>query len=151
VPAVIVPPAGGYPIGSPVTDPLSASRCSVFLGDAIDPDTLDYRSVQRGTDPLEARLLEKLLVQRASGSAVMDHGQKFREIRQVDDKTESLIKSEVLFAWQDEIANREIEVARCAVTTDSDTAILDLAFTRLSTGETVPLKIPLLSLWGSLQ
>lgn len=150
MPAVIVPPAGGFAIGSPVTDPLSVPRIAVFLGDAIDPVSREYRSIHRGVDPLEARLLEKLLVQRDSGSAVRGTGQNFASVRFIDDSTESLLKAEVALAWKDEIENREISNLAVAYASDGNNAGLSISFKR-SNGKTSNLSLPLLSLLGRLQ
>lgn len=150
MPAVVIPPAGGYAIGAPVTDPLGIPRAAVFLGDAIDPTTREYRSIHRGVDPLEARLLEKLLVTRDSGSAVRGVGQRFADVRFLDDRTESLLKAEVELAWQDEIASREIAAPVVTLDTAGNNATLSITFKRAD-GKPGNLALPLLSLLGRLQ
>jgi hypothetical protein len=146
------PPAGAYPVGSyPAALDLSTAQVGVFLADAIDPETLDYRSIERGVDPVEAAALEALLVRRASGSAVRDDGLKLDDITKIDEAFETTLKAEVRYAWRRLIEDRKIELVTLQVLTDGDTANVVIVFRNLTESadpQRKSLAIPLLSLQG---
>ena len=125
-----------YPLGGP----------ALFLADAINPTTGDYLSIQRGVDPVEAAALEALRVRRASGSAVLQDGSGLHEIRQIDDRTPFLVRSEVEYAWRRLIEARQIRLDGVDVVASGDTVNASIRFTNLVSGKAGALPLPLLTL-----
>jgi hypothetical protein len=142
----VFPPAGGFPVGDPPTEQPDLGSPALFLADAIDPSTGDYRSIQRGVDPIEAQAVEALMVRRASGSAVRDDGHKLHEIRFVNERTGFLIRSEVEYAWRRLIEARQIRLDKLEVETAGDTANVVIHFTNLVSGKSGTMPLPLLAL-----
>lgn len=144
------PPAGAYPVGSiPGALQSGASNVGVFLADAIDPSTGDYRSISRGVDPIEAAALEALLVRRKSGSAVREDGMSFADLKKLDDTFESTLKAEIQYAWRRLIEARQIEFRSLSIETENDTATVKIYFVNLVQNQRGDLSIPLLKLQGA--
>ena len=142
----VIPPAGGFPVGDPPTEQPALGSPALFLADAIDPSTGDYRSIQRGVDPIEAQAVEALMVRRASGSAVRDDGHKLHEIAFIDDRTAFLIRSEIEYAWRRLIEARQIRLDKLEVQTEGDAANVVIHFTNLVSGRSGTMPLPLLAL-----
>jgi hypothetical protein len=81
---VSVPFAGVLPLSAFTEttheDPLGPP---IILADAIDPQTQEYVSLERGLDPVDAAVAFTVSVERDSGSAIQGVGHAFREIRYV--------------------------------------------------------------------
>jgi hypothetical protein len=143
------PPAGAFPVGNPPEPSVVTPNRAQFLADAIDPSTGEYRSISRGVDPVEAAALEALRIHYGSGSAVLNTGNKFREIEVVDDSIVDAIKSEVVFAWRRLIEDRKIELTSVTVETENDGASLVVRFKNLLSGnDNSRVSLPLLALMG---
>jgi hypothetical protein len=141
------PPAGGFLVGDPPTPEFSElGGPALFLGDAINPTTGEYRSIQRGVDPTEAAAIELLRVRRDSGSAVQGRGQRFDRIEFIDDQIDFLLRSEVEHAWRDLIATGQLRIDQLTVEAEGDTANVLILFTNLASGRSTRLVVPLLAL-----
>lgn len=143
------PPACGFPVGDPPTPEFSElGGPALFLADAIDPTTGEYRSIQRGVDPTEAAAIELLRVRRKSGSAVQDQGQRFDQIESVDDQLAFRIRSEIEYAWRNLISSGQIRIDELKIDGEGDTANVRILFTNLVTGKSnrPGLVVPLLAL-----
>lgn len=143
-----IPPAGAFPVGEPITVPLPSKRSpAIFLADAIDPDTGEYRSILTGVDPVEGAALEALRVKRGSGSAVLDEGNKFHEITKIDEKLDGLLRSEIEFAWRHLIAARALRLEKVEILTEDVAVYCEISFRNLyQERQAKPIRIPLLSL-----
>lgn len=127
-----------------------ADYAGVFLADAIDPSTGDYRSILRGVDPIEAAALEALLVRRKSGSAVREDGMSFADLKKIDDTFESTLRAEIQYAWRRLIDARQIELSSIEIETENDTATVRIHFVNLVQRQRGDLSIPLLKLQGAI-
>jgi hypothetical protein len=144
---VPIPPAGAFPVGDPITVPLPAKRApAIFLGDAIDPETGDYRSILTGVDPVEAAALEALLVRRGSGSAVLGEGNKLHEIEFIDEKLPGLLKSEVEFAWRHLIETRALRLEKIEIESENVGVYVEITMRNLAQEKSRTFQIPLLQL-----
>lgn len=149
------PPAGAYPVGdypAPL-ETYAGSAIGVFLADAIDPETRDYRSIARGVDPVEAQALEALMVQRRTGSAVMDDGISLADLKIVDDSFDATVKAEIAYAWRRLIADQKLEIVSVTRRDDETQQLIDIRIKNLTAqagdqGRT--LTLPLLQLQGAV-
>jgi len=122
-----IPPAG--------TSPASAYDVQAFavqltppaiLADRIDPITGDFASLLEGRPLADAFAIEALLVQRGTGAAVMDTGNRFRELSHVEDDAIELVESMTREAFTDaELAGVARLVAVSVAVDDSDPAQLN--------------------------
>jgi hypothetical protein len=80
-----------------------------MLADPIDPQTGEYLAIDQGFDPTDAHLLHVLTVNRGSGSAVHDVGQKFRDQELIDGGLETFFREEVRFAVRDLTERGDVE------------------------------------------
>lgn len=150
------PPAGAFPVGDypAQLSTSTAPAAGVFLADAIDPSTGEYRSTLRGVDPTEAAALEALLVRRATGSAVRDDGIKVDDLQLIDDSFEATLRAEIAFAWRRLIAARQLEIVDVAIETEDVTATVHIRIRNLTqqgSDQNRTLSLPLLALQGRLQ
>jgi len=153
--ADLYPPAGVYPVGTcPDALQYNAPKVGVFLADAIDPETGDYRSIARGVDPVEAAVLEALLVRRGTGSAVRDDGIRLDDLQLIDDAFEGVLRSEVTYALRRLIEAEQIEITGLVITTENDAATVEIRFRNLTRdpgNQARTVQLPLLALLGRLQ
>ena len=83
-----LPPAGTGPAAAfGVTGVLTQVEPPVILADAIDPLTGEYLSLTRGVSIADGMAVEALRVQRRTGGAARDLGNRFRELTHVDDES----------------------------------------------------------------
>jgi hypothetical protein len=131
----LVPPAGGYAIGGPEYVGLEPFRPpALFLADAIDPETGEFRSILSGVDPVEAWLIEQLRIRRGSGSAVRDVGNRLHEIRFVTPSTPYQIELELKSCWALALDSRWIELKSVDIIEDEDTENIVIVFDNLVSG-----------------
>lgn len=72
-----------------------------ILADRIDPATGDFESLFLGRPLADAFAIEALRVQRATGAAVRELGNRYRELTHVEDETVELIESMTNEAFAD--------------------------------------------------
>lgn len=130
----LVPPAGAYEVGGPELVGIPERTAPVFLADAIDPETGEFRSILQGADPVEAWLLEQLRVRMGSGSAVTRAGNRFDSIRFLDDSFEHKFREELKFAWALALERRWIAIRRIDFNTEDVTANIRIVFDNLVSG-----------------
>lgn len=146
------PPAGAYPVGSypDALTPVDGSASGAFLADAIDPETLDYRSIERGVDPTEASALVALLTKRRSGSAVRDDGMNTDDIQLIDDAFESTLRAEITYAWRRLIESGQLEITGLTIETDNVASTVQIRIRNLAQqGADQTILVPLLALQGT--
>lgn len=88
------PPGGLSPASDPVVDDLAVQEPPpAILADRINPTTGDFESLFLGRPLADAFAIEALRVQRGTGAAVRDLGNRFRELTHVEDDAPELIES----------------------------------------------------------
>lgn len=122
-----LPPAGISPASDPVTSTIGAqSPAPAILADRIDPETGDFESLFTGRPLADAFALEALTVQRGTGAAVRDLGNRFRELTHVEAGTAELIEGMAQEAFADAERAGVAQLTRVSVTEDpSDGSQLD--------------------------
>lgn len=143
-----ISPAAAFPVGEPITDPLPVKpEVAVFLADAIDHATGEYRSILRGVDPVEGALLEALRVRRRSGSAVLDEGNNFHTILSIDEeKLPGLLRSEIEYAFRHLIERKWIRLVSVDILTEDVGVFVKIVFRNTARDKDDSLKLPLLTL-----
>ena len=99
-----------------------------ILADAIDPVTGEYLSISRGFDPTDAAVLSSLTIQRASGSAVSDVGQRYRDLQILDDGASQYISAETARALKPLVDSRQIKVESVEPIIGTDWAEAKIAY-----------------------
>jgi hypothetical protein len=97
-----------------------------ILADAIDPYTGEYLSILKGMDPIDAQVLDALTIKRGSGAAVRNDGQRFADIKKVDDAAATLIDGETRRALSRLVENQDIRVARVDPVADQNNDYADV-------------------------
>jgi hypothetical protein len=89
-----IPPGGVSPASDPYLDVLAPQAPPpAILADRIDPVTGDFESLFVGRPLADAFAIDALRVQRGTGAAVRDLGNRFREITHVEDDAAELVES----------------------------------------------------------
>lgn len=99
-----------------------------ILADAIDPATGEYLSISRGFDPTDAAVLSSLTIQRASGSAVSDVGQRYQDLRILDDGAAQFISAETSRALKSLVDSKQIKLDSVEPTIGTDWAEVKVAY-----------------------
>lgn len=97
-----LPPAGTGPASAfGVTGTISQPVPPTILADAIDPRTGEYLSLTASANLADSFAVEALRVQRRTGAAVRELGNRFRELTHVDDESASRLDSLTREAFAD--------------------------------------------------
>jgi hypothetical protein len=89
-----IPPGGLSPASdSDAVDFMPQEPPPAILADRINPVTGDFESLFVGRPLAEAFAIEALRVQRGTGAAVRELGNRFREITHVEDQAVEIIES----------------------------------------------------------
>lgn len=89
-----IPPAGYSPASAfELVGHAVAQNPVPILADAIDPKTGEYTSIEDSATIADGLVVTLLRTQRGSGAAVLEFGQRFREVRHVDDESAVLAES----------------------------------------------------------
>lgn len=144
--APTIPPAGVSPAGFfvPVTHVALGEPVGI-LADPIDPKTGEYLSIERGFDPTDAAVLYALRVVRGSGSAVLETGQRFRDVTHVTDSTSSQLFQEVELALRHLVERGQIRLEQVIsrAIPGEDFAEVAVFYTNLARGEQRAAVLPL--------
>lgn len=65
----------------------------IILADAIDPQTNEYRSLERSLDPVDSAVIVALSVARDSAAALVGIGHRFADIRYAEENVGTLSDS----------------------------------------------------------
>lgn len=96
-----IPPAGYSPASAFELVGHAVSQNPVaILADSIDPKTGEYLSIEDSASIADGLVVTLLRTQRDSGAAVLGVGQRFREVRHVDDQAAVLAESLAIEALQ---------------------------------------------------
>lgn len=128
----IIAPAGtsAASFGAPV-EVVSPSKPPATLADDIDPATGELRSILRGVHPVDAHVITALRTERGSGVSVMATGQRFRDVRKIDDAFARRIQDECEIALAPLIARGDIKLPKIAVVEDGDAGRLYFVYVNL--------------------
>lgn len=149
MPIPVIPPAGTSPAGFfvPVNYTVPGEPIAM-LADPIDPVTLEYLSIERGFDPVDAAVVTSVRTKRESGSAVENVGHRYQDHPRVDEHLEQFMREETGLALEHLTDAGEIAF-KLAVQTEGDTANLHLEFRNLVRARETPgLVLPLNKLLG---
>jgi len=92
----LIPPAGVSPASSPELGAIARQEPpTAILADRIDPYTGDFASLFASRPLADAFAIEALTVQRGTGAAVRDLGNRFREVSHVEPASIQIIESMV--------------------------------------------------------
>ena len=97
-----IPPAGTSPASAfEVIAYAPRGEPPLILADKIDPLTGDLASLLEGADLATAFAVEAMRIQRGTGSAVRDTGNRYHELTHVEAETPSLVEGMTLEAFED--------------------------------------------------
>jgi hypothetical protein len=116
--------------GAP-TEFVSPAKPPAILADNIDPATGEFVSILSGIHPVDSHVITALRTERGSGVSVMATGQRFRDVRKVDDAFARRIQDECEIALAHLIERRDIMVPKIAVVEDGDTGHLYFVYANL--------------------
>jgi hypothetical protein len=119
----MIPPAGTSPASAYEIAAINERKAApLILADMIDPVTGDFASLTRGRPLADAYAIEALRVQRESGAAVRDVGNRFHELRHVESNAPETIASMVREAFADGERAGVLELVTVDVERDADDA-----------------------------
>jgi hypothetical protein len=95
----------GYKFSAP-----NAISPSSLLSDNVDPQSGDLCSFSRGVDPVDAAVLYALMVNRGSGPAVTDVGQRFALVKKMDESAQRTFEGYAREALSRLVAAGDIEI-----------------------------------------
>lgn len=132
----VIPPGGVSPAGAFVEHEHDGPGSPpIILADAIDPDTGEYLSLTRGYDPVDGAVLEAFRVERRSGSATMNDGQRFRDAEHVDPKAPDFFRQEGRLALARLIDAGLVTLNRVEVAPKGDTVNASFFYWNKARGE----------------
>lgn len=116
VPAAGTSPASAYELQdyAPQLPP------PAILADLIDPVTGDFASLTRSANLADAFLIEAVRIERGSGAAVRDLGNRFREITHVDGSGPEVVESMARQALEPAREAGVVQLVRVTVTPNAD-------------------------------
>jgi hypothetical protein len=116
-----LPPASTSPASAfELTEIIEQKAPPLILADMIDPVTGDFASLTRGRPLADAFAIEALRVQRGTGAAVRDTGNRYRELRNVESNAVEVIDSMTREAFEDAARAGVAELVEVSVEVDAD-------------------------------
>lgn len=89
-----IPPCGISPASAfEIIGHAEAEPPPAILADMIDPATGEYESIVEGRSIADGLAIHLLRLQRGSGAAVLDFGQRFREVRHVTNEATEAVEA----------------------------------------------------------
>lgn len=114
IPAAGITPAASFELAG--FEPQRAPP--TILADMIDPKTGDFASLTRGRSVADGIVQHLTAVQRGSGAAVRNFGQRFREVTHNDETSRETLESLVAEALKPAVDSGTIRFER--ITTEAD-------------------------------
>lgn len=145
----VIPPAGTSPAGFflPVKFEVTNTPIAI-LADPIDFATGELLSIERGFDPTDGAVLTALRTVRASGSAVEDVGQRFRDATHVTPDLPAFMREEVRLALLHLTSSNQIRLELVEIVTGTDFAEVRVHYRNLVRDEDRVISLPLGQLLG---
>ena len=144
-----IPAAGSFPVGDPTSTSVEPwPELVAIQADAVDVESRDLRSLDRGVEAVEAQALEALLVRRGSGSAVLEDGQKFHALDRITGDLPRLLRSEVEYAWRRLVRDGLIQLLSVDVDSEDVAVGVTIRFRNLVSGANGTLALPIGTLLG---
>ncbi len=129
----VVPPAGTSPVGAFLLEEHTGPGSPpAMLADPVDPKTGEYLSISRSFDPTDGAVLTALSIERGSGSAVQNVGQRFRDATHITPQLSSFFQQEVAQALRHLTASKQIRLESVTVVTEDDTVNLYVRYVNLA-------------------
>lgn len=114
-----VPPAGSTPASAYGVDTSAAPEPPVaILADPVDLGG-EWLSLLKSAKIADGMVREALAIERATGAAVRDLGQRFRKLRHIEDQTEEVVDAMVREAFAAAIESGAVALVSVLVETDS--------------------------------
>lgn len=115
----LIPPGGISPLSDPEIGAVPAQELPpAILADRIDPATGDFESLFVGRPLADAFAIEALRVQRGTGAAVRELGNRYRTVSHVEPASVELIESMTNEAFADAERAGVARLTRVAVAVD---------------------------------
>lgn len=114
-----IPPGGLSPVSETDAVDFSAQKPPpAILADRINPVTGDFESLFVGRPLADAFAIEALRVQRGTGAAARELGNRFRELTHVEDESAEIVESMTAEAFADAEAAGVARLERVIVAVD---------------------------------
>lgn len=114
-----IPPGGLSPVSeSDAVDFTPQEPPPAILADRINPLTGDFESLFRGRPLADAFAIEALRVQRGTGAAARELGNRYRELTHVEDEAVEIVESMTAEAFTDAEAAGVARLERVTVGVD---------------------------------
>lgn len=129
---VVIPPAGVTPAGFFVPETYAdPAGPPAILADPIDPSTGEFLSIARSYDPTDACVIEALRVERGSGPAVLEEGNRIRDVQLATEAAPRVIEQEAQYALRRFVEDRQIRIDKIAGAVEDDLGALAFQYTNL--------------------
>lgn len=134
MPSLVIPPLGVSPLGLFTPAELASfGGPPALLADLVDygetdeklpprQATFEVMSLTRGLHPIDEQVLIAWTRVRNSGAAVQNDGNRFVDVRKLDQSAPSLLEAEARTAVARLVANRDIELLKVKITIAGDQA-----------------------------
>jgi hypothetical protein len=131
-----IAPAGLSPLGTYAPQVLLDSQKPppAILADLVDPTTHELTSLFTGDDPVDAQVKIALSRVRGSGVSVTRIGQRFGDVRKLDEDAKTVIQREATFAMKPLVDSGVVRVEKSEVTIGPDWFEVRVVWTNLRTG-----------------
>lgn len=146
--ALVVLPMGLHRLGldgPPTYAALAAAP--VVAAESINFKTKDVGSLLKGMDPIDQQVQEALGRLRASGAAIARDGQRFLDVRKLDEDAPTLLEGEARAALARLTANGDITIEAVRVVQDSagqwGEVYIDLFNNRIPNSKKQTVKVPI--------
>jgi hypothetical protein len=146
--ALVILPIGLHRLGldgPPVYDALPAAP--VVAAESINFKTKDVDTLLGGMDPIDQQVQEALGRLRGSGAAVTQDGQRFLDVKKLDDSAPTLLEGEARTALARLVANGDITIESVRVEQDSSgqwgEVFIDLFNNRIPNSKKQTVKAPI--------
>jgi hypothetical protein len=123
--------------------PLADGEPPGMLADAIDPQTGELLSIERGFDPTDAAVIQAMRVQEATGTAVQNTGNRMSEIKLIDDHFPQHAKAEGARMVEHLTDAGDLALLDVEVESEFDTGEVQLFYENLARGTKPKITAPL--------
>lgn len=145
---LVVLPMGLHRLGLDApTEPALFDEAPVLAAENISIRTKDLVSLTVGADPIDQQVQTALSVLRASGAAVTRDGQRFLDVRKLDDTAPVLLEQEARTALGRLTRNGDIVIEAIGVVRDSagqwGEVVVDYVNNRLPSSKRQQIRVPI--------
>lgn len=146
--ALVVLPIGLHPLGTGAPPTYDAVAPPPVIGaEQISQLTKDVASASKAADPIDAQIQGALNRLRGSGAAVTRDGQRFLDVRKLDDSAKTLLEREARTALGRLVTRGDVTIDDVRVVIDSGgqwaEVYIDLFNNRLPNSKKQTVKVPI--------